>query len=66
MQELLRFLTVHNAELLFMAAAMLLAYAIARFKSVRWQIALVFSITPPFVFLLHEEYILRDLLHLLS
>jgi len=61
MHELIRFLDVHIAALLFMAAFGLLAYGIARFASAGWQFALMFSIAPCIVFLMHEKRILTDL-----
>lgn len=65
MHELIRFLNVHIVELLFMTAAGLLAYGIARFASAGWQFALLFSIAPCIVFLMHEKRILADLSRLL-
>ena len=66
MYELLRFWSAHNAELLFMFAAALLAYVIARFASARWPFALMFSVAPAIVFLTLEGRILRDFAQLFS
>jgi len=61
MSALLRFIGVYNTELLFLAATALLLYAVARFASVRWQLAIMFSFTPALAFLMHNDRMFRDL-----